>query len=278
MRVRTLKINNEARYDEDGGRQAQAANHVLEQFGYRLVSRQFDLSNPPGNTAPSEITIFDLYQGDKILTTGITQVGQVTVNASGDDFILWVQDKFNNKPAMEIRRSSLRTLNWWESGFNSAWVGSNLIRYAYASDHLFPVGSASQAIVYQNDEAIYSLTIPQPGPAGDPVQSLWTWQGHWVMEAGNVVVQDGVLQNAKLGYDEMFAWHLVNEKSFYFFSKNGAYGISYGGQTLPERFDDIIHGLLCCEPASYSPESLSVGAWFYGLKDKTWYRVSILAD
>lgn len=216
-RLRSLNLNNATRFDEERLRRAQAANRLLEAFGYRLASRQFGLSNPPGSTAPSEITVFDLYQGDTVLTTGITQFGQVSVSATGADFILWVQDTFNSKAAIEVRRGSVRTLNWWESGFNTAWVGTNLIRYAYASDHLFPIGAASQATVYQNDETIYSLTIPQPGPAGNPVKWLWFWQGQWLLEAGNVIVQNGVLQNPLLGYDEMFGWHLVNDKHFYFF-------------------------------------------------------------
>lgn len=277
-RVRSLNLNNATRYDEDRFRQAQAANRLIEPFGYRLVNRQFGLSNPPGSTAPSEIKVFDLYQGDRIITAGITQFGQVSVSAGGDDFILWVQDTFNNKPAIEVRPGSLRTLNWWESGFNSAWVGTNQIRYEYSSDHLFPVGAASQTIVYQNDEAIYNLIIPQPGPAGNPVQPLWAWHGHWILEVENVVVQDGVLQNPLLGFDEMFAWHLVNEKPFFFFSTNGVYGISYDGQNLPQRYEDIIHGPLCCDPAAYSLESSSAGARFYALKNKTWYLVSVMAE
>jgi hypothetical protein len=276
--LRSLNLNNATRFDEERLRRAQAANRLLEAFGYRLASRQFGLSNPPGSTAPSEITVFDLYQGDTVLTNGITQFGPVSVSASGADYILWVQDTFNSKAAIEVRRGSVRTLNWWESGFNTAWVGTNLIRYAYASDHLFPIGAASQATVYQNDETIYSLTIPQPGPAGNPVKWLWSWQGQWLLEAGNVVVQNGVLQNPLLGYDEMFAWHLVNDKPFYFFSSGDVYGIFYNGQILPQRYEDIIHGLLCCDPAAYSLESSSTGAWFYALKNKTWYLVSVLAE
>ena len=55
----------------------------------------------------------------------------------------------------------------------------------------------------------------------------------------------------------MFAWHLVNDKPFYFFSTRGVYGIFYNGQILPQRYEDIIHGLLCCDPATYSLESSS---------------------
>jgi len=63
-----------------------------------------------------------------------------------------------------------------------------------------------------------------------------------------------------------------------FFSSGDVYGIFYNGQILPQRYEDIIHGLLCCDPAAYSLESSSTGAWFYALKNKTWYLVSVLAE
>ena len=274
-RVRALNLDEWARYETDRQRRAEAANRLIGPFSYRLAGRQVDLGGGNPVLASRQTTVFDLYKGDEKLATDITQIGPVSLNASGDDFILWVENT-DTQEATEVGRDTLRKLDWWVSGFNTALVGPNLVRYAYASDHLFPVGAASQTIVYRNNEVIYNLSIPEPGSASNPVQWLWAWQGHWVLEVGNVVVQDGVLQNPKLGYDEMFAWHLVNGSPFYFFSKSGVYGLSYAGRTLPQHFDDIIHGLLCCEPAAYSLNSSSEGAWFYALKDKVWYLVSVL--
>ena len=41
---------------------------------------------------------------------------------------------------------------------------------------------------------------------------------------------------------------------------------------LPLRYDDIIHGQLCCDPGRYSIISTPTGAWFYALKRR--YMVS----
>ena len=60
-----------------------------------------------------------------------------------------------------------------------------------------------------------------------------------------------------------------------FFPKGSSYGISYAGQELPLRYDDIIHGQLCCDPGRYSIISTPTGAWFYALRDDIWYLVHV---
>jgi hypothetical protein len=275
-RVRALNLDAPGWYDLDRQHRAEAANELLLSFGYRLERRSYQLSKLPGSTAPDQILVFDLYKGSERLVSNITQIGPVSVKATGDDFILWVQDTFNSQPPIEVRLNSLRILDWWESGFNTAWIGTALVRFDYDSSHLFPVGAASQAHVYRDDEPIFTFTIPQPGPAGNPIQWLWAWQDHWVMEAGNVVVQDGILQNPLLGYEEMFDWHLVNGQPFFLFSKAGSYGLSYADEAAPVYYKDIIHGLLCCEPSVYAVKSNTKGAWFFALRNGIWYLVSAL--
>jgi hypothetical protein len=118
-----------------------------------------------------------------------------------------------------------------------------------------------------------TLAVSQAGPAGYPVSGFWTWQGHWLLEMDSVVVQDGELLNNTLKYAEIFEWHLMSDEPFYFFQKESSYGIRYAGQELPLRYDDIIHGQLCCDPAVYSIISTPSGSWFYALKGDIWYMV-----
>ena len=224
--VRTMRLDTYARYSTDLVLRAEEADRLLEPFGYRLVARQTEL----GGTNP----VLDLYRDDEQLMANINRIGPVSVNASADDFIFWVEDTYNNIPPTEVRRTTVNTINWWETGFNTAWVGSDLIKYEYdMKDHLFPVGAPSQVIVYRNGQPVYSFTILQPGPAGYPVQWLYSWYGHWFLEADNFLVEDGELQNPKLGYSEIFNWHLVKDKPFYFFREGNSYGISFDGQALP---------------------------------------------
>ena len=54
-----------------------------------------------------------------------------------------------------------------------------------------------------------------------------------------------------------------------------SFGVVYNGQMLPLRFDDIIHGDLCCVPARYTIQNSPNGSLFYALKDGVWFLVSV---
>lgn len=253
-----LKRMLQSAYSKDTTQRMQAANRALAPFGYHLTDT-------------------GLYRGETAVVSITPRFGPVSVNASGSDFLLWVQDTLFNLPPIEVRKNSLRSLNVWDEGFNTAWVGPDLISFDYAADHLNPNGSSSQVIVKRNDQVIDTLAIPPEGPAGSPVHGFWSWDGHWVMEAADVVVQDGELQNPRLGFDEMFYWHPVQGKSFFFFYKDGSYGISYDGQILPQRYPILLHGPFCCETGNYNVTSLTSGAWFYAQREGVWYLVSVVA-
>ena len=58
--------------------------------------------------------------------------------------------------------------------------------------------------------------------------------------------------------------------------ESGHFGIFYDGQPIQHRYNDIIHGQLCCDPGVYSIVDSTDGSWFYARRDKTWYLVSVL--
>jgi hypothetical protein len=107
---------------------------------------------------------------------------------------------------------------------------------------------------------------------------LWAWDGHWVLDLEGVVVMDGEILNDKRGYDEMFQWQLLGGKPFYIFRQGKQMGLSHDGQTLLYRYDDVIHGFLCCDPAVYNIQSSSIGVWFYAQRDGVWYYVAITGE
>jgi hypothetical protein len=78
------------------------------------------------------------------------------------------------------------------------------------------------------------------------------WNGRWILEVGDFVIQDGEILNKKLGFEEVFDWGLVKDKPTYFFRKGSRVGISHDGQVLPIRYDNVEHGR-CCEPAMDNP-------------------------
>ena len=272
-----LRAKHNTSFQDGLWRTAANDNLALARFDFRLVEHTAD--------SPNTFISFDLYHGEQLLLGGLTRLGQVTVNSASDDFILWVQNTFDSKPPVEVRSGQTRGLAGFDDGFNTAWVGADLIGYEYADTPRFPIGSPARVNITRNEQVVDTLAVAQFGPAGDPVTGFWSWNGHWLLEMDSVLVQDGQLMNTAMGYAEIFEWNLVNGQPFYFFhhraptgsagGKNAGYGLSYSGQELPLRYDDIIHGQLCCSAALYGIVSTPSGAWFYALSNDIWYLVQV---
>jgi hypothetical protein len=262
-RVTGLGIDRSAIQERSAKTRLEIANRALASFGCQIVA------NPSGEQG------FDLLKGTDAIVKGFTIFSTVSVNPAGDDFILWVQDFDSRVPPTEIRAAGVRSLPYWYEGFNTVWAGDDLVSFEYSEDKLFPVGAPAQVDISSNGRKIQTLSIPQMGPAGSPVHGLWSWQGHWVLDVAGVLFQDGEMQNPLLGYEEIFDWHLVNGQPFFLARQGKSFGIIYDGQALPLRYDDIIHGDLCCDPARYTIQNSPNGSLFYARKDGVWFLVSV---
>ena len=143
-------------------------------------------------------------------------------------------------------------------------------------DAVFHVESdLTTATVYNDgDTAVYTHTFD--GIWSSPISKhLSAWEGQWVLEVlpGQVIVA-GESLNARLGYDEIFEWRLLAGRPFFFFSSADGVGLSYDGQVLPYRYDEVPH-YLCCEPALANPGHNESMVWFHGLRDGVWYYVEL---
>jgi hypothetical protein len=257
----------EAAHAASANRQAAAVNRALTPFNYRLA------------VSPEAFSRFDLYQGDTRILAGIGHFGPVSVNTQKDDFIFWVQGIFNNSLPVEVRRGQLhetRVMDPNPFGFNTLWAGADLISYQYTRADDAGTNHPGQANVLRNGQLEMTIAVPPPGETGQVITGFWPWPNRWLLETGGMVVQDGQVLNQHYGYDEMFDWHLVNGRPFFFYHQSGHFGIFYDGQPLQHRYNDVIHGQLCCGPAVYSIIDSTDGSWFYALRDKTWYLVSVL--
>ena len=254
-RVNGLKIEQKnATQSQDIESILDVSNRKLAPFDYRLVAHPVV---PPN---------FDLFKGDELVLAGFTYFSEVSVNAAGDDFILWVHGGQNQKDVSEVRLNSVRTLKGLDEGFNSVWIGANLIRFGLSQDRIE---------ISSNDHLIQTYNVPPIGPSGTPLRRFWSWKDHWFVEVSNVMMQDGEIQNLKFGVEEIFGWQVIDDKPFFMMRKDQSYGIVYAGQALPIQYDDILHGDLCCDLNTYQIREISNGAQFYALKDGVWFLVSV---
>ena len=140
-------------------------------------------------------------------------------------------------------------------------------------DAVFHVESdLTTATVYNGDTGVYTHTFGEISVA--PIaRRLSAWEGQWVLEVlpGKVLVE-GESLNERLGYAEIFEWRLLAGRPFFFFSSQDGVGLSYDGQVLPYRYDEVPH-YLCCEPALANPGHNESMVWFHGLRDGVWYYV-----
>lgn len=149
-------------------------------------------------------------------------------------------------------------------------LGQASLAWEFDQEHLSPpVGAPSQVNILRDQQNIYTLAVPRMDPSRG--QALWAWNDHWLLEVEGVLVMDGEIQNPRLGYAEIFEWHLVNGQPFYFYRQADQFGMVYADQIFPQRYTELLHGPLCCDPAVYLPRSAPWGAQFYAQRDGVWW-------
>jgi hypothetical protein len=130
--------------------------------------------------------------------------------------------------------------------------------------------------VLQDGRVIFSINIINGQSAF--ISIFCGWNGSWFLEASDFIVQDGEILNHKFGYDEMFGWHILDKKPFYFFTKDGSVFLSHDGQELPVKYDYVPH-YRCCEVGSrQNPKGNTNKIWFLGARGGSWYSVEITAN
>jgi len=233
-----------------------ATNQALANFGYRLVAKE-----KPGWSYP----FYDLYQGDKLVHHDLYAIWPISVNSTGDDFALLVEEL--NSPTFLVRRGLTER---WDQGRHEfippVFVEDDLVAVETDEQH-------QQFAMRRGYETLYAFTMPGPR-VDNAVKGLWSWMKHWILEVDGQVLVNGQSLNQKLGYDEIFGWRLVNGQPFYFFGKGNHIGVSYDGQVLPYQYDEVIH-YRCCEPGAFNAAGNEAMVWFHALRDGMWYYVEM---
>ncbi len=231
-------------------------NAMLEPFGYRLQQ----------NPSMSSYS-FQLFKGDELIQDNIAFVHPVTLKGDGSDFCLPLD--------LSIGRYNQVYFN----GRSATWgtrEGNHSCRPpVYAGDVLVTACEDGETVsVFEGDEVAF--TTPAVMMVEDPLKGLYSWQGQWILEVKSQVFVSGKNLNEELGYAEIFNWNFIAGQPFFFFTKEegGTVGVSYGLQELPQTYEQVPH-YQCCEPAGFNPAFSPDMTWFYGLKEGSWYYVSM---
>jgi hypothetical protein len=224
-------------------------NQALAPFGYRLEAGS---------------QVHQLLRNDERLSEGITHFYPIALNDDGTDFALVFEDPRGNyllqKDGM-VEWDAARHLFIWP-----VYVGSDLIAVEQGAEGLETVN------VLRSGEVVFTLAV-KPSVA-NPVQSLQSYNGQWVLETSETVIIDGEDLRNMLEIDEIFNWQVLGDQPFFFFIKDGKVGLTYNGQVLPVQYEQVIHRQ-CCEPAVFNPAGNSQMVWFYALKDDIWHYVEL---
>jgi hypothetical protein len=117
--------------------------------------------------------------------------------------------------------------------------------------------------------------IPIRAPAGtSAIHGLWEWDGQWVLEVDNHIVNDGQELNSQLGAQATFNWQIMDGKPFAFFIKGSQVYAWYADKAYPLGYDQVVHNA-CCEPGMFNPGHNSKMVWFYGHQGRLWHYVEM---
>lgn len=232
------------------------ANAKLSPFGYRL--------------AQASNGHFDMYHGDDLILSGVSNFTQVTVSERNDDFILMA---FNPADRYWLVRAAGA----------QEWSPAEVSRHrfqppVYVQNELVEVEMDDQThtyVVKKGGQMIFTVPLTKPA-FGNEIKRLASWSGHWVLEVDGDVYIDGESLAQRLSYDEVFEWRLLADRPFYLFRKESQVGVSFDGHTLPYQYNKVPHNL-CCEPSALNPLGDEVRVQFYGLRSEMWYVVEVRA-
>ncbi len=228
------------------------ANQVLTHFGFEL--------RPMPTQEPKQ---YELYQSGKLIRDQVFTWDAPIISSSGQDFALPISSMNGHEI---LRRGGLEQLgNLGRPEAPYRFLGESLLAPFWNSN-------TSSIEVRKDNQVIYRFATLFGADFG--LQSFQVWQNHWLMEVRAFLIQDGVILNDTLGYEEIYDWQLFNGKPFYFFRKGPRVGISYDGQVQPVYYDEVAH-YMCCGYAGDNPYNNGSMIHFFALREGTWYFVQI---
>jgi hypothetical protein len=201
----------------------ESARSVFARVGYRLDARE-RAGKPP---------LYDLYRGSDVALADIANIWSVASTGDGRDIAIVVEGERGRQSL--VRRESVESWDDMRHAFTRpVFVGGDLTTLEWIDG-----ADPEQYVVVKGGQRVQTITVADRG-VDTPIKALGSWDGHWVVEVRGQVYVDGRSLNEQIGADEVFGWHLVDGRPFYFFAKGGQVGMSFDGRVLPQSYDEVI--------------------------------------
>jgi hypothetical protein len=224
------------------------------------------------------LTLGERYGDPKRIS--LLRVDDLVINQSGTRFFLAVEE-LNTFKRYLISEEKIE-ISDFSSFYSSlghvssfAFLGDDLIQLKYDPDYQAGAGYSLGLQVLRNDELIFSYTVLPPNPASSPVRGLYVYDNHWYLEVADVLIRDGVVLNDEANASEIFTFHFLNEKPFYFYRQEKDIHISYNEEILPITYQRVIHEPMCCSGGMVNMTLAQDALGFYALRDGNWYYVVV---
>ena len=177
----TIRIQDETAFEEISGQ--------LAPFGYSIQDKK-------------------IYQGQTPITGALEWIGNPVINQSKTEFYLPVREFITGKSLIVSNQGAQQeTFSPFYSSLGyvptRAFIGDDLITLAYDEENRTDIGYSLGIQVLKNGEIIYEMFVFPPNPATGPVRGLYAWNGHWILEVTDIIIQDGEILNQKLDNSEM---------------------------------------------------------------------------
>jgi hypothetical protein len=243
-------------------------NEKIKPFGYEL-------------RPTSQVYLYQLYKDETLLLDNIYKLPKVyrfsTSKGERIAFIVRTLKDPNQLPYATINAISYLVQNdlitKWEGGPGNP-MDPELPPILKKDELLWLQVGKYTYVQVQNSNCDVLFSFATYFGARLPVNGFKAWDDHWILEVSDFVIQDGEILNEKFGFEEVFDWHLIDGKPFYFFRKGPRVGISYNGQFLPVYYHDVAHGL-CCGLALNNPRVDENTVRFFSKRDGVWYYVVV---
>lgn len=231
----------------------------LQELGYELRT----IYSPTG-----QVYDFQLYRDGRVLIDHVSHVSDIfDVPTDSGQIIAFIVEVKLGQQHYVIENDIIHS---WDGYIQ--YISAPIL---YQGELLWArVNGGHVEIVKSDGTVIFTLVWPN-FPNHYP--RLHTWNGHWILEASDFVIQDGENLNKKLDYQQIFNWGLVQHNPTYFFRKGSKVGISFNGDILPLQYDDVWHGQ-CCGGGAYNPGIGANYIHFFGKRDGVWYHVTVDFD